>query len=169
MKNLMNSLFAKFGFAPVFQVANFRKAEKHYAELISLEQQAISFVQNSLELINNAVRSELKRNGYNPEDVLSGKVVLRSSAVTSKIDKRFKRQIYSVNGFVILRVNWKPNGFTLETNSMNIVKINKDNLKQNNQRNYDVKALDSQEEDGVNLDALANKKIIEEKALKVVK
>jgi hypothetical protein len=169
MKNIINSIFARFGFAPLFQLANFKKAKKNYADLISVEQQAIAFVQNSLELINNAIRSELKRNGYNPEDVLSGKVFLKSSAVTSKIDDRFKRQIYMINGFVILRVNWKPNGFTLETNTMDVVRINKEKLKQNIENSYDVKALERKEKYDVNLDALTNKKIIENKTLKAVK
>ena len=169
MKNLINSLFARFGFAPLFQVANFRKAEKNYAELISLEQQAISFVQNSLKLVNSAVRSELKRNGYNPEDVLNKNLVLKSSDFTSKIDSRFKRQVYSVDGFVILRINWKPNGFTLETNSMNLIKGRKEYFKQYGQRKASEKVLVREEQDGVNLDALTNKKINEEKAFKIVK
>jgi hypothetical protein len=106
MKNLINSFVAYFGFSPVFQLANFRKAEASFAELISLEQQAISFVQNSLKVINNAVRSELKRNGYNPEDILEGKIKLNATPTESKKDARFKSQIYSVNGYAILRVNW---------------------------------------------------------------
>jgi hypothetical protein len=168
MKNLINSFVAYFGFSPVFQLANFRKAEASFAELISLEQQAISFVQNSLKVINNAVRSELKRNGYNPEDILEGKIKLNATPTESKKDARFKSQIYSVNGYAILRVNWKPNGFTLETNTAEQAAIHKKEMKAGTAGTRDEKKLLSKEKDNVEVEALANKKISEEKTLKKV-
>lgn len=168
MKNLINSLFARFGFAPVFQIANFRKAEKNFAELISLEQQAVSFVQNSLKVINNAVKSELKRNGYDPADVLKGKVRLVATSTTSAQDARFKSQIYSVDGYVILKVKWKPNGFTMEVNTAEQTTANKKAIKAGENKRRDVNQLKAKEKDEVEIDALANKKIIQEKALKSV-
>jgi hypothetical protein len=168
MKNLINSLFARFGFAPVFQIANFRKAEKNFAELISLEQQAVSFIQNSLKIINNAVKSELKRNGYDPADVLKGKIRLVATATTSAQDARFKSQIYSVDGYVILKVKWKPNGFTMEVNTAEQTTANKKAIKAGENKRRDVNQLKAKEKDEVEIDALANKKIIQEKALKSV-
>jgi hypothetical protein len=168
MKNLINSLFARFGFAPIFQIANFRKAEKNFAELISLEQQAVSFIQNSLKIINNAVKSELKRNGYDPADVLKGKIRLVATATTSAQDARFKSQIYSVDGYVILKVKWKPNGFTMEVNTAEQTTANKKAIKAGENKRRDVNQLKAKEKDEVEIDALANKKIIQEKALKSV-
>lgn len=168
MKNFINSIFARFGFAPVFQIANFRKAEKNFAELISLEQQAVSFVQNSLKVVDNAVRTELQRNGYNPADVKNGKIKLVATSTTSAQDGRFKSQIYSVDGYVILKVKWKPNGFTLEVNTPEQTTANKKALKAGESKRRDFSQLKEKQKDEVEVEALANKKIIEEKALKSV-
>jgi hypothetical protein len=169
MKNSINSLLARFGIAPAFQVANFRKAEKNFADLISLEQQAVSFVQSGLKLVNHAIKCELKRNGFKPEDILSGRVKMQSFATESKRDPRFKSQVYSVNGWVILKVKWKPNGFTLETKTAGEIKSHSDYLKQYGERNFDQKAAEAKEADAVNLEAVTNEKLLQEKSLKLVK
>jgi hypothetical protein len=168
MKNLINSLFARFGFAPVFQIANFRKAEKNFAELISLEQQAVSFVQNTLKVINNAVKNELKRNGYDPADVLNGKLRLSAIATTSEQDERFKSQTYSVDGYVILKVKWKPNGFTMEVNTAEQTTANKKAMKSGENKKRDFSKLKAKEKDEVEVEALTNKKINKKKHFKSV-
>lgn len=169
MKKIINSIFAKFGFTPPYSKENFKRAAKNYASLITIEQQAIDFVHASLALINNAVRSELKRNGFDPEDALKGKIVVNSTATTSKTDARFKSQVYHVNGFVILRVNWKPNGFTLENNTAEVCKYNKRLLKKGSEGLSEEKDIKKNEKTTVEVEALANKKLNEEKNLKVVK
>jgi hypothetical protein len=120
-------------------------------------------------VVNNALRSELKRNGYNPEDVLSKKIAVQATATTSKTDSRFKSQVYSVGGFVVLRVNWKPNGFTLETNTSEVAARNKTLLKKGLEQNTGTKDIENKEKKEVEVEALTNKKLKEQKALEVVK
>lgn len=169
MKRIINSIFAFFGFKPAFILSNFRRAEKNYANLITVEQQAIDFVYGALKVINTALRSELERNGYDPKDVLKGIISVQATATTSAEDSRFKSQVYSVNGFVVLRVNWKPNGFTLETNTSAQSTAHKKVLKVGKEMNSGTKDIESKERKSVEVDALTNKKINEEKRLKVAK
>lgn len=172
MKRIINSVFAFLGLKAPFSKTNFDRAKKHYSQLITVEQQAIDFVQDALKVINDALRSELKRNGYEPQDVLSKLVTVNATATTSKTDHRFKSQIYSVGGFVILRVNWKPNGFTLEANTMTQVKAHKEFLRANdgvNSGEDGLKGIKEKEVRDVELDALTNKKLIEQKNAEVVK
>jgi len=169
MKRIVNSILAFFGWKPYFAKTNFERAKENYANLITIEQQAIDFVHNALKVVNNALRSELKRNGYNPEDVLSKKIAVQSTATTSKTDSRFKSQVYSVGGFVVLRVNWKPNGFTLETNTSEVAARNKALLKKGLEQNTGTKDIENREKKEVEVEALTNRKLKDEKALQVVK
>jgi len=169
MKRILNSIFAYCGWKPLFAKENFKRAEKSYANLITIEQQAIDFVHGALKIVNEALRSELKRNGYNPEDVIQKKIFVQSTATTSKTDPRFKSQVYSVGGFVVLRVNWKPNGFTLETNTSTVATANKKALKAGLEQNTGTKDIEAKEKNEVEVEALTNKKLKQQKALEVVK
>ena len=169
MKKIINSIFAKFRFTPPFSKENFERAVKNYASLITIEQQAIDFVRNSLSLINSAVRSELKRNGFDPEDAIKGKIIVSSTATTSKVDQRFKSLVYTVKGFVILRVNWRPNGFTLENNTAEVCKYNKDLLKKGAEGLSKEEDIKKNEKDNVEIEALTNLKIKEKGIIKMVK
>jgi hypothetical protein len=170
MKRVINSIFAYFGQKPPFQVANFNRAKSHYSGLISIEKQAIDFVQDALKVINDRVRIELTRNGYDPNDALSGKLHVTSTATTSKTDARFKSNVYAVNGYVILKVSWKPNGFTLETNTADMCRGNKQALRAGLQQgDGNTKAIADSEKKEVEVEALANKKINDRKAMEIAK
>lgn len=169
MKRIINSIFAHFGWKPLFAKANFKRAEQNYANLITIEQQAIDFVHCALNVVNNALRSELKRNGYDPKDVIEKKIFVQSVATTSKRDDRFKSQVYAVNGFVVLRVNWKPNGFTLETNSSQIATANKKAMKTESVVHKGTADIKAKEINEVEVEALANEKLNQNKTLQVVK
>ena len=168
MKNKINSIFSYFGWKPLFLKENFKRAEQNYANLITIEQQAIDFVHNALKVVNNSIKSELKRNGYNPEDFISKKMSLQSTATTSKKDERFKSQVYSVNGFIILRVDWKPNGFTLVVNTSQQATDQKKALKNGLEKTTEIKEIEAQEKNNVEVEALTNKKLTENN-LKVIK
>ena len=164
MKRLINSIFAHFGAKPPFSKVNYDQAVKHYSNLITIEQQAIDFVQSALSAVNYRLRSELKRNGYDPAEVLAGKVSVKSVSVQSTKDPRFKRTIFYADGFVILRVNWKPNGFVFETNTAQQTTENKKRLKAGGEKKIDLKAQEMHEKRECEIDALANEKLIKQKA-----
>jgi len=168
MKRLINSIFAFLGQKPPFQVANFNRAKNHYAGLISIEKQAIDFVQGALKVINDRIRIELVRNGYDPKDILDRKITVTSTATASKTDSRFKSNVYAVNGFVILKVSWRPNGFTMETNNAEMCKLNKLTIKSGlSLGDGNTKAIEDNEKKEVEVEALTNKKLNEEKRRKL--
>lgn len=164
MKKLINSIFAYFGVKPPYSKVNYDQAVKHYSNLITIEQQAIDFVQNTLSAVNYRLRSELKRNGYDPAEVLAGKIAVKSVSVQSAKDARFKRTVYYADGFVVLRVNWKPNGFVFETNTAEQATKNKIRIKTDGEVKIDIKAQEKHEKHECEVDALANEKIIKAKA-----
>lgn len=164
MKKLINSIFAYFGAKPPYSKVNYDQAVKHYSNLITIEQQAIDFVQNTLSAVNYRLRSELKRNGYDPAEVLAGKIAVKSVSVQSAKDARFKRTVYYADGFVVLRVNWKPNGFVFETNTADQANDNKKRLKAGGSAHFDVIRHENHEKHECEVDALANEKIIKAKA-----
>lgn len=164
MKKVINSIFAYFGAKPPYSKVNYDQAVKHYSNLITIEQQAIDFVQNTLTAVNYRLRSELKRNGYDPAEVLAGKIAVKSVSVQSAKDARFKRTIFYADSFVILRVNWKPNGFVLETNTAQQASDNKKRLKAGGNAHFDIVRNENHEKRECEIDALANEKIIKAKA-----
>lgn len=159
MKKLVNSIFAYFGQRPPFAKTNFERARKQYASLISIEQQAIDFVGTTLEVVNNALRSELQRNGYDLDKVRSGEIRVEATSTVSQRDKRFKSQVYTVDGFLVLRVNWKPNGFTLETNASGVATGQKKALKRGDGATGNLQVVKDRESREVEVEALAEKKL----------
>lgn len=163
MKNTINAAFAKFGLKPVFAKTNFERGVKNYANLMTIEQQAIDFVHEALKTVNQTLQIELKRNGYDPKDALNRKININALATESKTDKRFKSQTYSVDGFIILRVDWKPNGFTLGRNTQEKANENKKRLKAGLGYGTPLAEIKDAERKNVEIEALTNKKLLESK------
>ncbi len=165
MKNKINSLLAYWGLKPAFAVANFNEAVKNFDTLIGLEQQAVSFVHGALSVAGKALLSEIKRNGFDPNDVRSGKLKLVSISCTSSKDPRFKKTIYSINGYWIMAIYWKVNGFTLEKNTMATINANKAYMVEFNGLTMQNTPDNATIIKNLNIDALTHEKLSQEKYL----
>lgn len=93
---------------------------------------AIDFVQRTVSAINGQLAVEIKRNGFDIEQVKKGKQKLERTVKASESDPRYIMESFSISGKkiperIIMVVKWSPKGFEIERNSdavANAIKAN---------------------------------------------
>ncbi len=89
------------------------------------EELAVQFLQRTISSINGQLKIEIKRHGFEIDDVVTGKCKIVRSVARSESDPRFVGETFSiVHGDInriIMAVKWSPSGVKIERNTDQVV------------------------------------------------
>lgn len=112
MKKILNTLFRYFGWKPLFGMKSVVKTKEN----ISLEDTRsllTAWLNNALKIINAELQKQITMNGFDPDKIRSGLLILTRELLVDPADDNVKHETYRIGNIEILRVTWKINGFTM--------------------------------------------------------
>lgn len=81
------------------------------------QQIAIDFCQRSVSVINAQLAVEIQRNHFSLKSVRASKVRIERKVISVPHDSRACCEVFSIGSIVIMIVEWKANGFSINVSS----------------------------------------------------